>query len=281
MKKILVDANCIGSISLFALKDLRFNEVPTTIIYGFLRQLQNIYKGLCSNNFIMCWDSKSSLRKRAFPEYKCTRKKEQTVREREIWQSAYEQFSILRTKYLPQMGFTNQLIAKGFEADDLMADISEAYDNCTIVTTDGDLFQCLPHADIWNPRMHSLITAETFEAEWGIHPEKWGEAKAIAGCRTDAVPGVVGVGEKTAIKFLNGKLPVSSKKYKAITQPESQVLIKRNRKLVILPFKGTPEFIVKANKPSFAAFEEICKELGMFSLLKGQSRQTWKNILKE
>lgn len=282
MKRVVIDSNCIGSTSLFALKDLRMNEVPTAVIYGFLRQLQTIYTELKSRNFIMCWDSKESLRKELFPEYKLRRKEDRTARERDIWATAYDQFNQLRIKYLPRMGFTNQLLAKGFEADDLLVKVAHSHwgGATVIVTTDGDLLQCLGYADIWNPRKKVLITKETFIKEWGIHPGKWGEVKAIAGCRTDCVPGIQGVGEKTAVKFLLRKLQVYSEKYKSITSRTGQKIIARNKPLVVLPFEGTPSFALRTNKYNFKAFEEICYELGMFSLLSGKSLQTWKTILK-
>lgn len=279
MKGIIIDSNCIGSMSLFAMGDLRVNEIPTAVIYGFLRQLQTLYTELQSSNFVFTWDSKESLRKEIFPEYKLRRKENRTARERLIWESAHNQFNQLRTKYLPRMGFTNQLIAKGFEADDILARVAKSWGNSIIVTTDNDLLQCLGYADIWSPRKKILITKETFEEEWGIHPDDWGKAKAIAGCNSDSVPGVQGVGEKTAVKYLQRKLKVDSKKYKSITSLLGQRITARNKPLVILPFENTPKFVLRANKYNFQGFEDVCHELQMLSLLSGKNLRTWKKIL--
>lgn len=180
--KVIIDANCIGSIALFAMGDLRMNEVGTGVVYGLLKQLQTIYKELGSSDLVFCWDSQSSIRKEMFSGYKFRRKEDRTKREQDIWATAYEQFHLLRTDYLPSIGFKNQLQATGFEADDILAKVAKDNGNCIVITTDGDLLQCLPYCNIWNPRKRTLITAETFEAEWGIHPKMWGEVKAIAGC---------------------------------------------------------------------------------------------------
>jgi len=280
MKRIIIDSNCIGSMALFTMSDLRFNELPTAVTYGFLRQLQTIFTELHSRNFIFTWDSRVSNRKEIFPEYKLKRKEDRTARERDIWELAYNQFNQLRTKYLPRMGFTNQFIAKGLEADDILAKVAKDYSNSIIVTTDNDLLQCLGYADIWSPRKGILITKETFEAEWGIHPDDWGRVKAIAGCNSDCVPGIQGVGEKTAVKYLLKKLKVDSKKYKSIVSPLGQEIIARNKPLVILPFKDTPTFSLRANKYNFQGFEDVCRELGMVSLLSGRSLHTWEKILR-
>jgi len=279
MKKILIDANCIGSVALFAMGDMRMNEVETGVVYGLLKQIQTIYKELKSSDLVFCWDSQDSIRKKMFPGYKFRRKEDRTKREQDIWMTAYEQFHLLKTEYLPSIGFKNQLQARGFEADDILAKVARTNEDCIIVTTDGDLLQCLPYCDIWNPRKRTLITVETFEAEWGIHPKMWGEVKAIAGCKTDAVPGVFGVGEKTAIKFLQKKLSVTSKRYKDITHFEGQNIIARNRGLVVLPLDNTPSFSLKSNDFSAENFRKLCLKLGMNSLLDGGSLNTWLDIL--
>lgn len=279
MKKILIDANCIGSVALFAMGDLRMNEVGTGVVYGLLKQLQTIYKGLESSDLVFCWDSQSSIRKEMFSGYKFRRKEDRTKREQDIWATAYEQFHLLRTDYLPSIGFKNQLQAAGFEADDILAKVAKDNGNCIVITTDGDLLQCLPYCNIWNPRKRTLITAKTFEDEWGIHPKMWGEVKAIAGCKTDTVPGVVGVGEKTAVKYLQRKLSVTSKRYKDITHFEGQNIIARNRDLVVLPLKHTPSFPLKPNNFSLENFRKLCRNLGMDSLLCGSSLNTWTEIL--
>jgi DNA polymerase-1 len=279
MKKVLIDSNCIGSMALFAMGDLRMNEVGTGVVYGLFKQLQTIYKALESSEFIFCWDSQSSIRKEMFPGYKFRRKEDRTKKEQDIWATAYEQFHLLRTDYLPWIGFKNQLIAEGFEADDILAKVAQTHKDCILVTTDGDLLQCLPYCDIWNPRKRILITAESFKAEWEISPEWWGEVKAIAGCKSDTVPGVAGVGEKTAIKYLKKKLSVTSKRYKDITNPSSQKLIERNRDLVVLPLKHTPSFPLIPNEFSFSNFQDVCFDLGMNSLLEDKSLGIWIDIL--
>lgn len=278
-QRILIDANCIGSISLFSMSDLRINEMPNAIIYGFLRQLQTIYKGTKSGNFIFMWDSRKSLRKEIFPEYK-KRRKELSKCERDTWAIAYEAFAKLKNEYLPRMGFKNQILFEGYEADDTLAKTAKVYKNSIIVTTDGDLLQCLPYADIWNPRKKELVTAERFEREHDIPADRWGEMKAIVGCKSDEVPGINRVGNVTCVRYLLGKLSKYSKVPGKIKSPEGQAIIERNKKLVILPFKNTPLQLLKKNKPNFEEFKKICNELQMYSLIRDASLGLWKKILK-
>jgi 5'-3' exonuclease len=119
-------------------------------------------------------------------------------------------------------------------------------------------------------------TANNLWKDYRITPEEWGEVKAIAGCNTDNVPGVPNVGNSTACKYLNRKLNRSHKTYSAILNSED--LIERNRSLVILPLKGTPEIeIVKQEKLNFKKFIEMSTRYGFQSFINKDSLLQWKD----
>ena len=111
-----------------------------------------------------------------------------------------------------------------------------------------------------------------------VTPEDWGKVKAIAGCSSDGVPGVSGVGESTACKYLTKMLPKTYKTYKTIEK--STELINFNKQLVILPFKGTPDLVVKnKNKLSLEKFITISQRYGFDSFLKKENLDQWKTYL--
>ena len=90
--------------------------------------------------------------------------------------------------------------------------------------------------------------------------------KALAGCSTDSVPGIKGVGEKTAIKYLKNELKESSKIYQRIISKEGWNIYKRNIELVKLPFTGTKIFKLKTDKLSATGWKEVVEQLGMKSI---------------
>ena len=120
------------------------------------------------------------------------------------------------------------------------------------------------------------ITEKSFIEEYGIQPYQWGTVKAIAGCTSDEVPGIRGVGEKTAIQYIKQKMNTKTKAFQNITCPEGQTIISRNRPLVILPFKNCPDIDLVPDELSFDAFMDVCKELNFLSILRKDSLQQWK-----
>ena len=280
---ILIDANSIGARAVFTVGNLSFQEMPTGVIYGFLKEVQRIFEEFKTNRICFFWDAKASLRKLFFPNYKVKRSDNRTQREKDVWIVAHEQYDLLRDEILPSIGWKNQFYADGFEADDLLAQAVSQLpwnEKLIMVTTDEDMYQCLQACDIYNQASKKVITTKTFEDKYGIKPERWAEVKSIAGCKSDEVPGIVGVGEKTAIKFLNGELKRTTKAYQNIVCPNGTAIIHRNRQLVTLPFKDTPTLRFQKNELSLDNFVQICEKYGMVSLLGHYSLRSWEDTLK-
>ena len=101
---------------------------------------------------------------------------------------------------------------EGFEADDIIATIvgqlsaegAEHEDVCTyIVSRDKDLFQLLSdRVIIWDPGKDEIIGPTEVEAKYGFTPEQSVEVQVLTGDTVDNIPGVKGVGTKTAVKLL-------------------------------------------------------------------------------
>jgi 5'-3' exonuclease len=257
-------------------------NTPTGVIYGFLKTIIALQELFRTDKVIFCWDSKSSLRKDIYPDYKKKRSqryKEWTDEEAKFEKDFRLQMKELRRTYLKKIGYKNVFCQKGYEGDDIMASICKDLPNSSeaiIVTSDQDLYQCLKHnVSIHNPMKRKTLTLERFQKEYGLSPSEWYMLKAITGCPTDEVKGVKGVGEKIGTKYLKGNLKDTTKAYQNINSTEGFEIYKRNLKLVKLPFKGTRHFKLKQDKLSRKGWKEVMELLGMKSLRdKGPKNRT-------
>ena len=284
MRTILIDSNHYCHRAKHTTGDLSTEEFATGIMFGFLMQILKDSERLESNKLVFFWDSQKSIRKDKYPFYKKKRiekKKELTEEEQHLETLAYKQFTMLRRTVLPEIGFRNNFVQPGFEADDLMAKFVcyRDYLDCVMATADNDMWQCLELCDIYHPSLKKMITKESFMKEYGIIPGSWEQVKEIAGCGTDGVPGVYNVGNATAIKYLNGTLPKHHKTYKDITSEEGKKIAKRNRWLVSLPIPGTKLFPMRKDRFSVPAFIRICKKYEFDSFLKREWLDRWKTFL--
>lgn len=253
--------------------DLSHMGTPTTIIYGFLKDLIAFQDKFRTRNLLFCFDSKTSKRKKLYPEYKANRhNKEFTTEEFEFEMGFQYQIVQLQKKYLPKIGYRNIFQVKGLEADDIMASLALNFresicsDKAILITADQDLYQCiLPHVTFYSPSTQKELTLQGFTQKYGIHTSQWAWLKSITGCSTDNVKGVKGVGEKTAIKYITGKLGEKTQTHHHITNDEGAKIIKRNKALVKLPFKGTPKFKIEKDVLSVKNWKKVCKQLGFKS----------------
>jgi 5'-3' exonuclease len=181
-----------------------------------------------------------------------------------------QQVERLKSEYLWTIGFTNIFQQGGYESDDLIAAICKSLDpakqSAVIITADTDLLQCIrPHIRWYSPRSRQTMSLQAFYKQTGIYPKDWAKLKAIAGCSSDNVKGIPGVGEKTAIKYLTGQLDESHAKYKAIKRGWKKIVL-RNKRLVLLPFEGTPVPKLKRDKLSQEGWNKVTRKLGMKSI---------------
>ena len=242
-KTIIVDCNYVGHASRHAVDaNLKTSTgIYTNVIYGFLQTLITLSQVFQTNKFAFVWDSKKSKRKELFPEYKKSRHKDLTEQERIELKRAFFQFQVIRKRILPELGFQNNFMCSGFEGDDLIASIIQS-DNFgkefLLYASDHDLYQLLsPRVTMIKKK--ELYTIDKFVEEFGINPSQWWKVKTLAGCSSDEVPGIKGIGEKTVCKYLRNQLKETSVAFKKIVDSREEVE-KRNIPLVKLPFEGTP-----------------------------------------
>jgi DNA polymerase I len=240
----------------------------TGIIYGFLRDIVTLKDLHNTQRFVFCFDSprKDLLRRNDYPEYKAKRDVKEV--DDKLFREVGRQIQEIRKHILPELGFKNIFWEKGYEADDLIASVCQTLDlnhDAVIVGADKDLYQLLgPKVCIYNPTQAKAITEKSFTEKYGVTPSQWVDVKAIAGCGTDNVPGIRGVGEVTAAKFINGKLSPQSAAFKAIVK--GNTCWRENRRLVALPYEGTPVYQLQKDHIDFEAWDKVCKRLGIKSL---------------
>lgn len=273
---IIVDSNGLAHREAHKLSNLSYEERKTGVLFGFLREVLKLHRTYETSKFIFCWDSplSSSKRKEEYPKYKENRKGSKL--EAEI----YEQFDLLRTEILPDIGFRNIFVAEGYESDDLIAELVHSNKrNFIIATSDNDLYQLLVDGCVWIYSLHTKkeYTEADFHTEFNTTVDIWYKIKAVSGCKTDNVEGVLGVGTITAIKYFNGTLSPNTEAFKRIGN--NQELIKRNDRLVKLPYPGTPHLRIRRDNLSIDNFIKVCNIFGFNSFLQKENFSKWKNFL--
>lgn len=225
---------------------LEYAGDPTGVLYGMYMKLEAVVSRFGITDMAFCFDSRHSKRKDIYPGYKgerAKRREEETEEEKERRMGMYQQ---VRDFYslVQQGGSTNVFGATGYEADDVIASICrnlpDEVDEVFILSSDEDLHQLLSgdYIKIIRPHKDRLYTQAMLFDDLGICPAQVASAKAWAGCTSDNIIGLKGIGMKTAAKFLLGK-------YKKPERFTDQVeTYTQNIALTKLPFPGCPEFRV-------------------------------------
>lgn len=271
---VILDCHGLAHRNFYALGGLQDAGVATGVTYGVLRDVAMLTSLLNPGGLVFCWDSKSSLRAAARPAYKASRR-DRPLEEQVARQELYRQVDLLRDDYIPALGYANNLYAEGYEADDLIATAVAAARGCrvTIVSADKDLYQLLaPAVRLYDPTRRAYTTLRDYQTAWQLCPEDWPHVKAIAGCGTDEVAGIEGVGELTAARYINGTLSDKLKsgklnnKYKAIACPAGQAVWRGNLPLVTLPYPGCPLPRLQPDVTNGAKWRALEKRLGFRDL---------------
>lgn len=257
------------------------------VIFGYLLALKKLSQDFETDKFVFACDSKESIRKKMFPGYKAGRTAEEkkksplTPEEEETRRSGYAQFTKLRETILPALGFRNIYLQKGYEADDLTARFVQRHCDKHLImcTPDEDHFQLLGYADMYSSASETYWTAKKFSDQWGILPSEWAEIKSIAGCHSDHVPGIPGVGAKTAVKFILNQMNSKTSTYKKIVQGSKEIAF--YRKLVTLPMPGTNLYKLKEDELNFDEFLKVCSQYGFTSFVKGVQRKWWSSFFNK
>lgn len=239
---------------------------PAAAVLGAAADARRTAARLECAGVVWCFDRKPYHRAKLLPDYK--RRKKVNVHEADAAAEDELRAAIdrLRTDYLPRLGHANVFHSPGLEADDCLAGVARGLgpgDRVVLCSGDRDLYQLLGrHVAVWNAG--AFYTARDFKTEHGIKPAQWVEVKALAGCESDRVPGVPGVAECTALKYVRGELPPHTKAHGWIEQFKRTPDYPRNLALVTVPWPDTPVYTPEPDPaPPDGAWAALCGDLGL------------------
>ena len=205
MNLMILDGNSIVNRAFYGVRPLTAPDgTPTNAVYGFLAILQRLLDELKPDALCVAFDLKDpTFRHRAYEGYKAQR--------RPMPEDLAAQMPVLKD-VLDAMGI-RRYENPGYEADDILgtaASVCEAQGwRCTVVTGDKDSLQLISDkTTVCNVKTAKgqtetiLYTPERFEEEYGFTPEKMVDLKALMGDSSDNIPGVPGIGEKTAMELV-------------------------------------------------------------------------------
>lgn len=203
---MILDGNSIINRAFFGIRTLNAPDgTPTNAVYGFLSILRKLFESEKPEAVCVAFDLKApTFRHIKYAEYKAQRKG--------MPDELAQQMPIMK-EVLDAMGIC-RLELEGYEADDIIGTVGKICEekswDCRIVTGDKDSFQLISdttHVIHYKSRMGQTeikeYDPETFYGEYGFAPRYIIDLKALMGDSSDNIPGVPGVGEKTAMDLMH------------------------------------------------------------------------------
>lgn len=202
---VIIDGKSVFYRGYYAMPNLSTKEgVPTGGVYGFAMLSIEIIKRLKPDYVCVAWDKpKTNIRKRLelYPEYKAGRKPAPP--------DFYVQIPLLH-EYLDACNWPLYEI-DDYEADDIMCSLAKKAEakgiETIFITSDLDVLQCvspLTHVYLLKKGLSNIeaLDPDAFEQKYSIAVDQFVDLKALKGDSSDNIPGVSGIGEKTAIELL-------------------------------------------------------------------------------
>ena len=206
--------------------------IPINAVYGYCNMILNIYEKFKPEQMIVVFDTKKkTFRSDIYKEYKSNR----TDPPEEL----IPQFSIIRDAtdalQIPRLEMD------GYEADDIIATYTKQAEekgvSVTIISSDKDLMQLVnKNTKMYDSMKDKFIGVKEVKEKFGVEPSKIIDVQALAGDRIDNIPGVSGIGVKTAAELINNfnSLENVLAKVNEIKQPKRrQILIDEKDKALI------------------------------------------------
>lgn len=279
MKRLfLIDGNSFCYRAYYAIRSLSSSKgQPTNAIYGFITMLGRIIKEESPDMLAVAFDLKGpTFRHKKFEDYKKHRK---PMPDDLVSQLPYIK-QVVRAYNIPIYE------VEGYEADDVLATIAKKAEakeiDTFIVTGDKDALQMVnSHIKVFSTNREGLIyDAAAVKQAYGVGPERITDLIGLMGDSSDNIPGVKGIGEKTAIELIGefGSLEGLYKNIDKIKSGSRKKILQDNEKsaflskeLAILDIDAPVKIDfseMSLTEPDQAKLAELFRELEFKSLLK-------------
>lgn len=215
----LIDGSAYIFRAFFALPPMtRSDGTPTNAVMGFSSMILNLIEQTDADYVAVIFDAKrENFRNEIYPDYKGHRP--------DAPEELRPQFSLIRDA--TEAFNLPCLEMEGYEADDLIATYAKQAvakgSKVTIVSSDKDLMQLVQDGiEMWDPMKNTAIHHDQVVEKFGVGPDRVVDVQALAGDSTDNVPGVPGIGIKTAAQLITeyGDLDALLERAGEIKQPK-------------------------------------------------------------
>ena len=253
----------------------RPDGTPVNAVFGFTNMLSQFLLRHAASHIAVVFDAgRNTFRNQIYAEYKAHRPDPppELVPQFSLIRDATDAFGVARVEH------------EGYEADDLIAAYAKAFEatggHVTIVSSDKDLMQLIrPAVQMLDPMKQKPLRAPEVLEKFGVTPDKVVEVQALAGDATDNVPGVPGIGIKTAAQLINeyGDLETLLARAGEIKQPKRREALLENaemarisRRLVMLDDNAPLPLEIaamEAKAPGDGKLEAFLRTQGFRSIL--------------
>ena len=274
----LIDGNAFCYRAFHAVRELRNSKgEPTNVVFGFSMMMRKIIDDYKPDGLCVAFDTKGpTFRHKKFEDYKSHRKPmpDDLVRQMPVVKRLVKAYSIPAFE------------KEGFEADDIIGTLckrlTKAGHEAVIVTGDKDMLQLVnSHVKVLNPQKDFLVyDSKEVEARFGVKPNQVVDVLALMGDASDFIPGVPGIGEKTALALVQefGSLDKifarldqvkPESKRKAIEENRDSAVLSRELAVIDLdvPFDAEPKDLIR-KEPDWDEVRTLYTELEFRSFLK-------------
>ena len=200
-RMLVIDGNSILNRAFYGVRPLTTKDgFPTNALFGMVNMIRKQTDATGADGLAVAFDLKApTFRHKLYDAYKAGR--------RPMPEELALQLPVAKELFAA-MGF-HVLELEGYEADDILGTVSAMCERggvpCFLMTGDRDALQLI------SDTTHSLLATNTdtvdtdraaFRAKYGVEPEQFVDVKALMGDSSDNIPGVPGIGEKTALKLI-------------------------------------------------------------------------------
>ena len=197
---LLIDGMYLVFSSFYSHHAMRtLQNEPTGAVFGFISRLESLIQELHPDRLVVAFDSKEkNFRRELYPEYKAKRQ----LPPDELIQQLPAIHEYLAGRNI------HSLMKPGLEGDDIIALLAKRFaaagDDVVIFSADKDLFQLVGgRVTVFHPKLKKELGRDEVKELFGVFPEQVVDYLSLAGDSSDNIPGIPGVGDKTATKLID------------------------------------------------------------------------------